>query len=372
MARAGETARGHIFNTDLLVNADDREAARRAFPRLTHVLDHPELRRELSRFDRPANAAKRRGRVAGLLAIGLGMTALLIAAGQPSEPVWGFVAAICGLGSIAIGLFGALYAGAKRRWLLNRVMTERLRQFHFQTLVCRWPEIAVSLAGADAAAAFKAERERWFSRFMMPFPGQLDSELTDLLDDETADKCWLHPQPPAPDANADYLDELFADYLDELFAAYRELRIRHQLDYANYKLRSEQSILKWSPRLQDMIFSYATLICIVVIFLIHLIISFFIASKTKLPEPYGISVHVWVIWIAIIVLGLRALQEGLQPGREIERYRAYRAGVRAVRDRFDAAQSAAEKFEIMAEMERLSFDEYRNFLRSNDEARFVI
>jgi hypothetical protein len=187
--------------------------------------------------------------------------------------------------------------------------------------------------------------------------------LTDLLDDETADKCWLHPQPrpPAPGANA--------GNLDELFAAYRELRIRHQLDYANHKLRSERSILKWSLRLQDMIFSYATLICIVVIFLIHLIISFYIASRAAVPEPGRVSVHVWVIWIAIIVLGLRALQEGLQPGREIERYRA---GVRAVRERFDAAQSAAEKFQIMAEMERLSFDEYRNFLRSNDEARFVI
>jgi hypothetical protein len=79
-----------------------------------------------------------------------------------------------------------------------------------------------------------------------------------------------------------------------------------------------------------------------------------------------------VIWIAIVALAFRALQEGLQPEREIERYRHYRAGIRAIRDRFDQASSPAEKFEVMQEMERLTFDEFVNFLRSNDEARFII
>jgi hypothetical protein len=70
--------------------------------------------------------------------------------------------------------------------------------------------------------------------------------------------------------------------------------------------------------------------------------------------------------------GYGLLQECLRPGREIERCRQYRAGVRAVRDRFDQAQSTAEKLETMQEMERLSFDEIRNFLRCCREARFII
>jgi hypothetical protein len=86
----------------------------------------------------------------------------------------------------------------------------------------------------------------------------------------------------------------------------------------------------------------------------------------------GIDVHIWVIWVAIVALAFRALQEGLQPEREIERYRHYRAGIRAIRDRFDQASSPGEKFEVMQEMERLTFDEFVNFLRSNDEARFII
>jgi hypothetical protein len=359
---------GHQFNTDLLVNQGDLESCGRAFPRITHVLHHPALQQAFQRFDRPANAAKRKGRIAGLLAIALGIIALAIAAASPNERVWGIVAAICGVVSIAVGFGGALYAGTKRRWLLNRVMTERLRQFHFQALVCRWGEIAASFAGPDAMRAYAEQREIWLKRFIAPFPGQLDAELNDLLDDESGKKCWLHPPPrlPAP-------DEETANF-EELFAAYRDLRIAHQLHYANYKLRTDEDLFSWSLRLQEVIFSYTSLICILVIFTIHLWIalSLSLEGHAEHPKLLEFDVHVWVIWIAIVVLGVRALQEGLQPEREIERYRHYRAGVRAVRDRFDEACSPAEKLEVMLEMERLSFDEFRNFLRSNNEARFVI
>ncbi len=368
MRERDETAGRHRFNTDLLINPGDLDTARAAFPRTFPVLDHAALRTAFLRYDGPAKAAKRRGRISGLLAIGFGMIALFTAAASPSARWQGLVAAVCGLISIGVGLGGVLYAGTKRRWLLNRVVTERLRQYHFQAFVCRWRAIAAALAGGEAARAYAEEREVGLHRLMAPYPGQLDSELTDLLEDETDTKCWLHQQQPLP-----VPDDTLPD-LDELFAAYRELRIRHQLDYANYKLRSEQNPLAWSPRLQEVIFSYASLICVLVIFAIHLSIAASLSwvGHAEQLRLLGFDVHVWVIWIAILVLGLRALQEELQPEREIERYRHYRAGVRAVRDRFDKAQSTAEKLEIMQEMERLSFDEFRNFLRSSNEARFII
>jgi len=283
------------------------------------------------------------------------------------------VSAVCGVASIIIGLGGVLYAGAKRRWLCNRVMTERLRQFHFQAFICRWREITASFAGLDAAQAYIALRETWFDRFMAPYPGQADAELTDLLDDETVSKCWLHPEPDLPRPG-----EVIPD-LEGLFAAYHDLRIMHQLHYANYKLRSDQNMFSWPLRLQEVIFSYTILVCILAIFLIHLWIAVSVALGGRIPglEPLlfhykSENIHIVVIWVAIAALAIRALQEGLQPEREIERYRHYRAGVRAVRDRFDDARSPTEKLEVMLEMERLSFDEFRNFLRSSNEARFVI
>lgn len=139
----------------------------------------------------------------------------------------------------------------------------------------------------------------------------------------------------------------------------------------------------WSLRLQEVSFSYTILLCILAIFVIHLWIAFSILLDARVPglealifnyesAAVGIDVHVGVIWVAIAALAVRALQEGLQPEREIERYRHYRASIRAIRDRFDQASSPAEKLEVMQELERLSFDEFVNFLRSNDEARFVI
>ena len=82
--------------------------------------------------------------------------------------------------------------------------------------------------------------------------------------------------------------------------------------------------------------------------------------------------HVVVIWAAIITLAIRALEEGFQPGREIERYRHYRFAVAAIRDRFDEAVSPAQKLVVMADMERLSFDEMKDFLRTHLESRFVL
>jgi hypothetical protein len=138
----------------------------------------------------------------------------------------------------------------------------------------------------------------------------------------------------------------------------------HQIHYANTKLRRAQDIFSWSPRLQEVTFSYTLLLCILGIFVIHLWIAFSIVVDARIPglQPFlfdyesttvGIDVHIWVIWVAIVALAFRAVQEGLQPEREIERYRHYRAGIRAIRDRFDQASSPAEKFEVMQEMERL-------------------
>jgi hypothetical protein len=68
----------------------------------------------------------------------------------------------------------------------------------------------------------------------------------------------------------------------------------------------------------------------------------------------------------------RAVEQGLQPEREIERYQQYRSGVRAILERYDHAVSQNAKIEIMREMERLAFEEMRNFLITNERSRFVM
>src|SRR5262249_13968317 len=92
------------------------------------------------------------------------------------------------------------------------------------------------------------------------------------------------------------------------------------------------------------------------------------------PSPLGASdsISVITIWIALAALAVPALEQGLRPEREVERYQQYRSAVRAILDRFDDSESQAEKIQIMEEMERLCFDELRNFLITNERARFVL
>ena len=52
-------------------------------------------------------------------------------------------------------------------------------------------------------------------------------------------------------------------------------------------------------------------------------------------EPW---LHVAILWTAIAALTARALEEGLQPAREIERYSRYRAVLLRCRDQFDDAR----------------------------------
>jgi hypothetical protein len=80
----------------------------------------------------------------------------------------------------------------------------------------------------------------------------------------------------------------------------------------------------------------------------------------------------FVIWIAILALAMRAIEQGLQPERELERYEHYRSALQAILERFEAARSVAEKVRIMRELERLAFDEMRSFLFIHQNARFVM
>jgi hypothetical protein len=69
---------------------------------------------------------------------------------------------------------------------------------------------------------------------------------------------------------------------------------------------------------------------------------------------------------------VRALEEGLQPQREIERCESYRASCIQKREQFDAARTAAEKYAVMLAVERASYDEMRLFLKNNASAKFLV
>jgi hypothetical protein len=369
------------LNDDLLLSDDDREQASCSFPALIKVLDFPELRAFFGRYDDKANQTKKHLRLAGMTAIGLGAFALLGASAQPLNyllpPVLStaviFLSPIAGFLSILISYFGVLNSTYKRTWLEDRLMTERLRQFQFQTLVFRMPAILSYVANPESADQFNAARNRWFSSFKMEYEGHLSAKLKEVLDDDPEDRFTLHEIDAAPEDMAGK-----EPALKELFAAYRLLRIKHQIQYANYKLGGDGLDF---PGKQVSLLTRTSLICILIIFLMHFGFSIYNAvdfwnQRSFASDPqasvWNIVFHVLVIWTVIIALAARAFEEGLQPTREVERYTAYKARLERLLYHFDHASSLPDRVRLMTEVERLVYQEMRDFLKTNYEARFVL
>jgi hypothetical protein len=371
------------FNDDLLVGPGDLALAAGRFPTIEHVLGHRELRELFLSYDKPANAAKKQGRMAGFLAIALVYAALALAATEyvarshhEGSSLWWkvvffareavpFVSAAMGIAGVVIGGMGILTARRKASWLQGRLMTERLRQFHFQSFVLRSREIAASLADEQARVQFLKKRNTWFEGFKGRFVDRLAGELTRTIGEEAEEDAWLHATPGEPDAVDNPL-------LEPLFDAYRELRIEHQLSYCNYKLREDARLLSDAPQHQTIILSNTGLICIVLLFFIHVLVLCWALFSPKTWPLASVAVNLCVTWIAFAALAVRSVEQGLQPEREIERYQQYRSGVRAVLQRFNQAKSQTEKLRVMREMERLTYDEMQNFLATNARARFVM
>jgi hypothetical protein len=394
------TENEHRFNDDLLANEDDLNTIHELYPTLEYALHHPELIGYFNKFNDRANAAKRTSRKWGKYAIALGSAALVLAAIEimarfMTVAHWslaiGGVAALCGLSSVTMAGFGVLFGSRKREWLHNRFMGERIRQFHFQSLISLLPRIlALSNVDTDKAEEAKSQfdtaRRRLFVKFQADFDGNVDGQFNSVIGPYGENECWLIESKRTleiPEGSR---------LMDEFFKAYRQLRIEHQLGYTNYKLQRDHKIFSAMPLRQAEVLENVSKAGIAWLLLIHvcvLLIVLFTASIEigyKLGwfgDLFGITAvsgaeavsfvfSLAIIVIAIVALSTRAFQEGLQPEREIERYQQYRSAVQSILEQFDEADAPNHKIRIMQQMERVTFDEMRNFLLTNDRASFAM
>ena len=368
----------HIFNDDLLLPEADRLRAKNLYPSIYKALDFEDLRKLFDGYDKKANAAKARSRRAGCMAVVFGTVALLGLVFSPVlnqfQPGLGDasskVFAVFGIASVVIGVWGVLYAGDKRRWLLQRMMTERLRQFHFQYLV---REIGDVLGTAQACSdeawlEFQNRRAKWFEAFKDRYGKNAYAYFDSLIKDTGMREMWLHER-----AETSPLKEA-PQVLEQFFDAYRSLRILHQKHYADYKLRRGGPPFRMPLKKQWLFFDKTAFLLVMGLFGIHMLEALWgfwghAGSHGGSTESF---VRVIGLAIAILALSFRALEEGLGLGKELERYRDYSALLENILQRFDDASTVAGKLDIMEEMERISFEEMRSFLRSQEDARFVM
>ncbi len=371
------------FNNDLLISADDQAWARRQYPEIAEALIFEALGDRFREADRVADEAKRRQHLLGVWAVYLVSGALVTASVTPylrdwfGDDVVKPLSIPIALVSAAAGLAGVVCALANRRdrsWLQHRLVTERLRQLHFQLLIRLAPDLLAAARGGREQdwEAYKAVRLHALADFDIDVIGRKPDALADIVQPEDVGELSFHAPPPAA----------FAEPPAPVFwEAYRKLRIDRQQQYAAYKLRDDRKLISKFPIVQARTLGVAAVVCVVALILLHVLSA---AAFIPPLDHLGEVLHLLAVCVAIAALALRVLEQGLMPHAEVERYLTYRRDTRRIIERFDAivdspdddaaarTRKNAARLDCAKDLERASYDEMVSFLRTNHEASFLI
>lgn len=274
--------------------------------------------------------------------------------------VLGTVAALLGLTGTALGITGMRRSASRRKWLRARLTTETLRMFHFHYIAARLPELVA--VGGDPARQEKylADRAAALERLKAKVLADPEKELQRIMErkDETR---FEDITPPMPEEGVE-IPQVAADVFD----VWRVLRLNWQAGYCDAKLERRHKG-RFTIKQMDEMFVALGWFCVGAIILIH--IGHFVGMLASAQSAW---LEAAVIWTALIALAGRAMEDGFQPQRELERYEQYRANVRVTTERFEAARTYAAKLEVLRAFERTSLEEMRVFLRTHARARFLL
>ena len=363
----------HRYNDDLLLHADQRRLAEEELATIFFALDHEKLRTLFEDADKVANEAKRRAQKAGVLAVFMALLAFLIAAGEPwlallIDPlpkVIVFLAAILGVASMVIAWIGLIHGSRKDEWLHHRLLTERLRQWHFQYMIFHLPEIAAASGDPARIEEYCEARDRRLEAFTLEYTDNPETHLSEILDPGKLAPVWLIAPGKPPHITRGM-------NVDPIFDAYRELRFVQQKNYAAYVLRerNQQRGAALPLKQKRSLLTGLTLVAFLAVIALHILIG---AHEFGFaPNPPSASLHIAVIWVLLITVAAKTLMEGFAIDRDLERYEEYYAVTSNLLVLFDNASTAEKKVELMLEMEKASFEEMRRFLRSTSESRFIM
>lgn len=274
--------------------------------------------------------------------------------------VLGTVAALLGLTGTALGITGMRRSASRRKWLRARLTTETLRMFHFHYIAARLPELVAVSGDPVRQEKYLADRAAALARLKAKVLADPEGELRRIMarKDETR---FEDITPPMPEEGVE-IPQVAADVFD----VWRVLRLNWQAGYCDAKLERRHKG-RFTIKQMDEIFVGLGWFCVGAIILIH--IGHFVGMLASAQSAW---LEAAVIWTALIALAGRAMEDGFQPQRELERYEQYRANVRVTAERFEAARTYSAKLEVLRAFERTSLEEMRVFLRTHARARFLL
>jgi hypothetical protein len=338
-------------------------------PRVRFAFEDAELLCRFHASDLEANARRRRSRLLGFLGVALVLGALIIASGSPllvglsheGRLVLAYLSAVLGLAGTILGCAGLRRASSRHRWLQDRLRTEVLRLFHFRYIASRLPRIASIGNDPQAQAAYVRERSATFERRMNKILLNPEEELSRIASGGRLPDFDIGVEEEPLSGNEDEAS------LDRVLVAWRRLRLDWQLGYCEAKLSGQSSGGHLSSRQVEHAFAVVAWTAMAVIFVLHVVMV--VAAPIHLATMW---LDVLVIWAALGALAARALEDGLQPQREVERYEQYRANILVARERLDLAADRATQLEVIRSFERLSLEEMRVFMRTHYRSRFLL
>ncbi|MEZ5938970.1 MAG: hypothetical protein R3C52_12265 [Hyphomonadaceae bacterium] len=332
------------------------------------AFEFPELLEAFERVDAVAGRMRKRSRTIGFLAIGLVLLALMLASADSvlaaldhdTHEALGYLAAVLGLLGTAIALWSRGKSAPRARWLKARFQTETLRQFHFLFLSDRLPDVVSASGDPNKEAAFQQERAALFATFKTRVLDQPDKAYRDQLSEaEISPLAGLIEETPAEGVA---MTRIAVNATDAWIAS----RLKWQLNYCNAKLTLKKGSLK-TPRSQEWMFGFIGWACIAVLIGIHLL--HFFEHWLHLSRTW---MQIGVVWTALFALASRAIESGLAPQREVERYEQYRVNIRTALARCESAVSFASKVESMRAFERVCREEMVVFLRTHERSHFIL
>ncbi len=276
--------------------------------------------------------------------------------------ILGLIAAALGLAGTVLGVSGIRRSASRRKWLRARLTTETLRLYHFHHIAARLPEI-VAINGDEARIRqYVEERAAALERLKAQVLSDPEAEMRRIM--ARKDETRFEVITPMMPADGIEIPQVASDAFD----VWRVLRVNWQAGYCDAKLEHRHKGRTTTKQLEEM-FVRLGWFCVTAIILIH--VAYFIGAVAQTEDQLPL-LEAAVIWIALLALAGRALEDGFQPQREIERYEQYRANVRVASERFEAATTFAAKLEAMRAFERTSLEEMRVFLRTHSRARFLL
>lgn len=354
-------------NDDLLLTPAARERLELEYPRALRVFDWPELRAHFATIDQHAGKSRKRRRRNGVIAAAVTTTGAALSALLPiAQPLgWDVERGLYTLAA-AMGLLGFVATiwlthgdRAVDEWLESRLQTERLRQLYFQVLG-NHPDLAARAFTDDVALSQWRKTRNAALGVVIGMLGNPRALLTATIEDVNQRGVWLldaFNAPPDPLKSS--------PDLDAYFAAFRRQRLGVQGAYVREKLAPGFG----SPRSWHLFIkgtSYATALAALFASIIIAVMLYNGAGFEAAPAQLLLSL---IAFIGIVAMFFKLLGEGLQVRADLERYLWYRDAIADLDARFNDRDPNV-RIALLREMERASYREMREFLKTHREARF--